>query len=426
MKCLPEHLTACTDCDQVQRLPAMPSGGRARCVRCGKVFVCPKPGSLERTLALAVAAAVVFLTANLFPVMGLAVAGRETHTTIFGGILQMWVHGERITALLVGLCVLVAPAVQIGLMLIIPLAARHNPAPVWVGRLLLWWEFSRTWSMSEVMLLGMLVALVKIAQLATVIPGIGVFAVGALIFLLAAMTAGFHPSEVWVRITWVEPGKTPDPPDTSNPTEGADSATRLVLCEGCGLVGRVAHTCEPGHCPRCGQELEFRRRDALQRTWALTLAAAICYLPANILPVMTSVTLGTAEPDTIISGVILLYSTGSWDLALIVLIASVVIPLAKLLALVYLLIAVDRGHAVKQYERTRLFRLVKVIGRWSMLDVFVVTFVVALVQLNPLMSVQPGTGVLFFGAVVVLTMFAAESFDSRLIWDARSIREEHS
>jgi len=192
----------------------------------------------------------------------------------------------------------------------------------------------------------------------------------------------------------------------------------LVLCEACGLLSRPAHREEPGYCPRCNGELAFRRHNSIQRTWALIVAAAICYLPANILPVMTTTTLGSVEEDTIISGVVLLYTTGSWHLALIVLIASVMIPLAKLIALSYLLITVQRGSIRSNRERARLYRLVEFIGRWSMLDVFVDTFVVALIQLQPLMAVLPGTGVLFFAAVVVLTMVAAESFDPRLIWDS--------
>jgi paraquat-inducible protein A len=192
----------------------------------------------------------------------------------------------------------------------------------------------------------------------------------------------------------------------------------LISCEACGLLVRPAHADEPGYCPRCDTELEFRRHDSIQRTWALIIAAAVCYLPANILPIMISNQLGRVEEDTIISGVILLYNTGSAVLAGIVLIASVVIPLAKLIALAYLLITVQRGSVRKNRDRAKLYRLVEIVGRWSMLDVFVATFIVALIQLQPLMAVLPGTGVLFFGAVVVLTMLAAESFDPRLIWDS--------
>jgi paraquat-inducible protein A len=192
----------------------------------------------------------------------------------------------------------------------------------------------------------------------------------------------------------------------------------LVSCETCGLLSRPAEVAEPGHCPRCAAKLESRRHHSIQYTWALVIAAAICYIPANLLPVLTTTALGSVESDTIMGGVVLLYTTGSWPLALIVLIASVMVPLGKLFALSYLLITVQRGSIQSNRERTRLYRLVELIGRWSMLDVFVDTFTVALIQLQPLMSVQPGPGVLFFAAVVVLTMIAAESFDPRLIWDA--------
>ncbi len=191
----------------------------------------------------------------------------------------------------------------------------------------------------------------------------------------------------------------------------------LVSCEACGLLTRPARMEEPGHCPRCGEELSLRRKNAIQRTWALIVAAAICYIPANVLPVLNTITVVSTEDDTILDGVVLLYTTGSWPLALIVLIASVVIPLAKLIALSYLLLSVQHRSILSRRERVRLYRLVEFVGRWSMLDVFVDTFTVALIQLQPLMSVKPGPGVIFFAAVVVLTMIAAQTFDPRLIWD---------
>ncbi len=199
----------------------------------------------------------------------------------------------------------------------------------------------------------------------------------------------------------------------------------LVLCETCGLLTRPASAREPGHCPRCGEELALRRHNAVQRTWALIIAAAVCYIPANLMPVMLTNTMTSVEEDTIISGAVLLYETGSWHLSLIVLIASVVIPLAKLAALAYLLIAVQRRMGGDRHGRSRLYRLLEFVGRWSMLDVFVITFTVALIQLEPLMSIKPGAGVLFFAAVVVLTMIAAETFDPRLIWDSDNKEDNH-
>jgi paraquat-inducible protein A len=197
----------------------------------------------------------------------------------------------------------------------------------------------------------------------------------------------------------------------------------LVSCESCHLVSRAASPEEPGFCNRCGEQLEFRRRGSIGTTWALAIAAAICYIPANMLPVLNTVTPQGSDDDTIMGGVIFLYSSGSWPLALMVLVASVMIPLGKLVSIGYLLISVQSGSVRSNRERTRLYRIVVFIGRWSMLDVFVDTFTVALVQLQPLMSVMPGPGVLFFAAVVVLTMLAAESFDPRLIWDSANTGE---
>jgi len=192
----------------------------------------------------------------------------------------------------------------------------------------------------------------------------------------------------------------------------------LLACEACHLLSRPASATEPGFCLRCGEELEFRRHASIQKTWALLIAASVCYIPAMALPVLNTTTLGTSDADTILSGVAFLYTSGSWPLALVVLVASVMIPLGKIVALAYLLITVQRGSVKSNHDRTKLYRIVELIGRWSMLDVFVDTFTVSLVQLQPLMSVAPGPGVLFFAAVVVLTMLAAESFDPRLIWDS--------
>lgn len=199
----------------------------------------------------------------------------------------------------------------------------------------------------------------------------------------------------------------------------------LVSCTTCRLLSRPADRARPGYCPRCGTALVWRRRHSVQYTWALIIAGAICYIPANVLPVLRTTALGSTESDTIMGGVIFLYASGSWPLALIVLVASVMIPLGKLLALGYLLVSVQRGSVVNSRDSTRIYEVVEFVGRWSMLDVFVDAFVVALVQLQPLMSVEPGLGVVFFMAVVVLTMLAAQSFDPRLIWDAASGRPLH-
>jgi paraquat-inducible protein A len=208
-------------------------------------------------------------------------------------------------------------------------------------------------------------------------------------------------------------------------TAAAPTAMQLGLqsCDTCGLLSRPAIGDDEARCPRCDEDLAFRKPASIQRTWAYLIGAAVCYIPANLLPVLTTTTAGGADSDTILQGVVLLWSPTGWPLSLIVLVASIMIPSAKILALGYLLITTQRGSIKNSAQRVRLYRMVEFIGRWSMVDVFVDTFTAALIQLQPLMSVEPGPGLLFFAAVVVLTMLAVESFDPRLIWDSAIPKE---
>jgi paraquat-inducible protein A len=208
-----------------------------------------------------------------------------------------------------------------------------------------------------------------------------------------------------------------------NTAAGTAMQQGLQSCAACGLLSRPWPGEEGGRCPRCASQLEFRKRASIQRTWAFVIAAAICYIPANLLPVLATTTATGTDYDTILQGVILLWSPTGWPLSLIVLFASIMIPSAKILALAYLLISVQRGSVHNKEQRVRLYKTVEFIGRWSMVDVFVDTFTAALIQLQPLMSVEPGPGLFFFAAVVVLTMLAVECFDPRLVWDAANSAE---
>ena len=196
------------------------------------------------------------------------------------------------------------------------------------------------------------------------------------------------------------------------------NAMQLSLsgCHTCGLVSRLG----PGHhheCPRCGSGLHFRKPQSVERSLALVIAAFIFYLPANLLPITHTAALGKVQSDTIMSGVIYFISHGDWPLALVIFTASVAVPLLKLLILSYLLWTVKRRSLSRPMDRTKLYRITEAVGRWSMVDVFVVTVLVALVQLGFLANIEAGPGALYFSMVVIITMFAAMAFDPRLIWD---------
>jgi len=206
---------ACPDCDLLQQIPPLPPGGKARCARCGETLAQGRVDPIDLPLALTIAAAIAFIVANTTPLMGLSAVGREASTTISGGALQMWQQGSQITALAVAFCAVIAPGGHLLFLLTVLIAVRRPPAPRWVGEMLRSAHFLEPWSMTEVMMLGILVALFKIAQLATVLPGIGMYAAGAFVFLLGAVLVTFDVHEVWARIEWID-GKVPAPtPDAS-------------------------------------------------------------------------------------------------------------------------------------------------------------------------------------------------------------------
>lgn len=195
----------------------------------------------------------------------------------------------------------------------------------------------------------------------------------------------------------------------------------VLACGTCGLLSR-APAASAAACPRCRTRLAFRRPASIAHCWAYLVAAMVLYVPANTLPIMYTSSLFGSTEDTILSGVLFLWESGSWYLALVVFLASIVIPLVKILALAALAASVQLGWRARRAERARLYRLIESIGRWSMLDIFVVALLVALVQLTALAAVRAGPAAPAFGAVVVLTMAAAQSFDPRLIWDERRAR----
>ena len=191
----------------------------------------------------------------------------------------------------------------------------------------------------------------------------------------------------------------------------------LIACHTCGLLSRQPARGGTLLCPRCGSHLHVRKPGGTGRSWALLIAAYLLFIPANVLPIMATGSLFGSQRDTILTGVVYLWTTGAWSLAALVFFASIIVPLGKLLILTYLLIAVERQSVRRRRLRARLYRLLEFIGRWSMLDIYVVTLLSALVQLQSLANITPMPGAMAFGGVVVLTMLAAMAFDPRLIWD---------
>ncbi|KVF78315.1 PqiA protein [Burkholderia sp. FL-7-2-10-S1-D7] len=429
-----DNLVACHECDLLIQRPPRLRALTAHCPRCRARVSGAAHGrrSLDRLCALTVAALVTYCVALAFPIVALDAAGIASHATIGDAVRALWSNGQPVVAALVFCTTMLFPLLELAawLYLLVPLRAGRMPrrfAPVLRGIHRL-----RPWSMVEVLMLGVLITIVKLTSLAHVLAGPALFAFAGLTVMLC-MLSTIEPARLWEahdELAALQPcdaghTKPPRPGMTRHAsprtTESSGSAGMTALTAGwiaCHLCSHVqlAHTCGP-HCPRCGSSLHARRPHSVARTGALVAAAALLYIPANLLPVMHATSLGRAEDDTILGGVAYFWASGDWALAAIVFVASVLVPMLKLAILAFQAIAAHRGVQWRPLERARLHRLVERVGRWSMLDVFVVALTIALVHFGSFADITPGPGALAFGAVVVLTMCASMQFDPRLIWD---------
>jgi paraquat-inducible protein A len=361
------------------------------------------------TLALVLASLSLFLAAQLFPLLTLRLHGTAQETSVLASIDLLVRTGWPWLAAVLIVTVELAPSAYLcGLVFVLVRLkqGRGNRGTARVFRII---QDVQGWAMVDVFLLGVLVSYVKLAKLAVVVPGGAMYALAGSALLLAWAVDSMDCQSMWKAM-----GEKPDALSRA-PFLTARKAS-LIACEACGALAPLEHGNAP--CARCAAGLHSRKPDSIRRTWALLATAALLYLPANLLPVMRTTVLGATHSDTILSGIVYFLKTGSWPLALLIFFASVVVPLAKMGLLSFLLLSVEACSRRQPRLRTRLYRLTEFIGRWSMVDLFVVTLMVAMVQRETLASVEPGPAALPFAMVVAATMLASYSFDPRLIWDA--------
>jgi paraquat-inducible protein A len=407
-----DGLVACHACDGVHRIVTIPPRGRALCRRCGTLLYRNMPRSLDRAAALYVAAIILFLLANSFPFVALQYGDRIEQSLLISGGFALQRAGMGEIGLLVLLTSVVFPLLTIGGMLYLLLPLRFGVRPPWMTPV---WRMVRTlspWSLIGVFMLGLLVSVVKLQDLATIVPGVAFYAFIGLLVVSAAAAASFDPAVLWPR-----QGPVPDSP-AAKPEADSAAAMGYATCHTCDLLVRRPGSGARWVCPRCGSTVHgMRTANSISRTWAFLAAATLLLVPANLYPVMTVTRFGMGEPNTILSGVVHLVEDGAWPLGLLVFFASFIVPLSKIAALAFLLVTVQRGSAWRLRDRTRLYRLTELVGAWSMVDIFLVGILVCLVRMDGLATVYPGVGASFFGAAVVLTLMAAHSFDPRLVWD---------
>ena len=385
-------------------------GEVAACTRCGCTLRRRRRNSLSVTLALAMAGFVLMVVVAAEPLMLFRLTGQERETSMLGLPVAFSDQGMPLPELAVAFTTLLAPALRLGLTVAVLAGLRLR-----VGRRVLAGmarvrDWLRPWAMIEVFLLGLFVAYTRLAALSEVRVDVAVYALGALMLVTACADTWIDEHAMWDAIGRHGAGPNPLPAAPALGTGGPP-----VGCRVCGLVSAGG---EDDACPRCETPLERRKPFPLARCCALVLTGAVLYVPANTYPVLTVVRLGQGAPSTILGGVMELAQAGMYPLAALVLVASICVPVFKLVGLAYLLFATWRGSPRHLVGRTRLFRFIDFIGRWSMIDVFMTAILTALVRMGVIGSVTPGLGVQFFCAVVIITMIAAISFDPRAMWDA--------
>ncbi|MBI5185849.1 MAG: paraquat-inducible protein A [Nitrospinae bacterium] len=403
-------MIACHECDFLHRVQPVPSGGKALCVRCGAVLYQNIPNSVERALALNLAALMLFIMANAFPFLSLKLSGRIEENILLSGSLALYRMGMGELGLLVFLTSFLFPLLSIACMLYILFPLRLGRRPARMARVYRVAQAIAPWSLIGVFMLGVLISFVKLMDLAEIIPGVSLFSFAGLLAAFSAANANMDASAIWPRMGLASEDNVP----------GATAVERgLIGCHTCSMLVPKKQIDEPGHgrCPRCETPLHGRKANSLTRTWALIASAALLFVPANVYPVMTIIKFGRGDPNTILSGVVHLIEGGMWVLAMIIFFASIVVPVLKLIALSFLLVSIQKKSAWRARDRTLLYRVTEAVGAWSMVDIYVVAILAALVNLGSLSTIRPGIGATFFGAMVVITMFAARSFDPRLIWD---------
>jgi paraquat-inducible protein A len=398
-------IMACHECGLIHRVVEFEHDRIAECHRCGAALYRSRPEGVDHALSLVVAAIVLFVLANVFPFMSFNLEGRSETMLLGSGFWRLYQDGQWAISILILMVGILMPLARLLLQIYILLPLRFGIMPPNAEPIFRLASRLRPWAMTEIYLVGVIVAYVKLVDFAQIGLGVGLLAFAALIVVMAWADAALDPHEVWERL---------EPQATVSLLHGSEPGI-LVACHDCGQIVKTAG--EHAHCPRCGAALHRRKPESLQRTWACLLAAAILYIPANAYPILTIISFGKGAPSTILGGVIELIQSGMLPIAAVVFLASVLVPVLKILGLAFLTASVQFRWTWRPRERTFIYRIIEGIGRWSMIDIFMISILVGLVTLGNVATIEPGPAATCFAGVVIITMIGSMSFDPRLIWD---------
>ncbi|MEN4658784.1 membrane integrity-associated transporter subunit PqiA [Pantoea agglomerans] len=395
----------CPQCDLMIKLPDIPVGSRASCPRCHTSLTANWHEPRKRPTGYALAALFMLLLANLFPFVSMKVAGLTSQITL-AQIPQVMVTEDYSS--LATLFLLFVQAVPAFCMITIILLVNRVPLPTGLKTGLARILFQlRNWGMAEIFMAGVLVSFVKLMAYGEI--GLETSFWPWVLFCLLQLRAFQCVDRRGLWDSLSPRPALPHPPEVG--ISGLEQGLRSCPC--CtAILPEAEHKC-----PRCGVTAEARRKHSLQWTLALLFTSILLYIPANLLPIMVTETLGTAYPSNIMAGVIVLWGDGSYPVALVIFIASIMVPTLKMLAIGWLCWDASGRGQRDSHRMHKIYEVVEFVGRWSMIDVFVIAVLSALVRMGQLMNVYPAWGAVLFAMVVIITMIAAMTFDPRLNWD---------
>ncbi|CUU24300.1 membrane integrity lipid transport subunit YebS [Duffyella gerundensis] len=389
----------CPQCDTLFSLPDVKSFQSAHCPRCNARIVNGRDWSMTRLTAAAMAMLLLMPFAYTFSLVDIRLLGVNISASLLGGVVQMAEQGNVIAAAMVAFCAIGAPVTLVTAICYLYFGHRlgMNLRPV-----LLIMDRLKEWVMLDIYLVGIGVASIKVMDYADIAIGTGLYAFLALTLLSLVTLIHLNVEQLWQRFY-------PQP-------EAQVALEKLQVCLNCHHTGLPDAR---GRCPRCHSPLDFRRRYSLQKSWAALIASVVLLIPANLLPISIIYLNGSRQEDTIFSGIMSLGS-GNIPVAAIVFIASILVPFTKVFVLLALLLSIHFKCEQGLKTRVRLLRVVTWVGRWSMLDLFVISLTMSLVNRDQLLAFTMGPAAIYFGAAVILTIMAVEWLDSRLLWDAHA------
>jgi len=396
----------------VSAIPVLRPGQHASCPRCGHVLARRYLHPVQRSIALAASALITLLIAVAFPFISVDAGGLDNQIELSQTASTLLQSHQPIVAFIVACTAIVLPGLYLAGVIAMQANVLRTVPKAYSDVIARLFSQLHPWMMADVFIVAALVSLVKLTGMADVQLGASFWAYCVFALLLLMTTRSVDIDWLWYRLA----GEPETPEDIRCGMNAA--AQQVTGCPTCGLINHLSPH-HPSSCIRCGTVLHARKPHSLQYTWALLLTAMILYIPANAYPMMITTSLGQSHAATIIGGMMALWQHGSQPIAVVIFVASVLVPILKMLVLILLSWLVKHPGPLSALQKTRLYHLTEFVGRWSMVDVFVVAIMVALIQSGNLMSVLPGPAALAFCAVVITTMLAAMAFDPRLLWDTQ-------